>query len=156
MGDALHQGVFQYVRKGAVPYVVQQDGGLDGFGFAVEDEVALGRQFADGFAHQVEGAERVLEAGVLCAGVDYGREAQLADARQPLHDGVAHQVVEQAFGYFDEPEDGVVDDFAFVGHRFLFGGQRYEKDVNAVRLDGRGGELGVEKRKSDGNLAMTI
>ena len=65
VGDAAHDGVFQHVREGPVADVVHQDGGLDGFGFAVEDEVALGRQVLDGLGHQVEGAERVLEACML-------------------------------------------------------------------------------------------
>ena len=64
--------------------LVHQDGGLDGFGLAVEDEVALGRQVLDGLGHQVESAERVLEARMLGAGIDHGRQAQLADAREAL------------------------------------------------------------------------
>ena len=73
VGDAAHDGVFQHVREGPVADVVHQDGGLDGFGLAVEDEVALGRQVLDGLGHQVEGAERVLEACMLGAGIDHGR-----------------------------------------------------------------------------------
>ena len=120
VGDAAYDGVFQHVREGPVADVVHQDGGLDGFGFAVEDEVALGRQVLDGLGHQVEGAERVLEACMLGAGIDHGRQAQLADARESLQQRMAHKVVEQPFRYVDEPEDGVVDDFAFVAHVFCF------------------------------------
>ena len=94
MGDTVDEGTFEHMRERSVSYVVQQDSGFYGFSFAVEDEMSLGCEFADGFAHQVESTERVLEACVLCAGVHYGREAQLADARQALHDGVAHQVVD--------------------------------------------------------------
>ena len=113
---AAHDGVFEHVREGAVADVVHEDGGFDGFGFAVEDEVALGGEVLDGFARQVEGAQGVLEAGVLRAGVDHGREAQLLDAVQPLQEGMPQDVVQQALGDIDEPEDGVVDDFSFVGH----------------------------------------
>ena len=33
---------------------------------------------------------------------------------------MAHEVVEQSLRYVDEPEDGVVNDFAFVAHDFCF------------------------------------
>lgn len=73
--------------------VVHQDGGLDGFGFAVEDEVSLGGEVLDGFAHQVEGAQGVLESGVLGAGVDDGGESELPDAVQALQEGMPQDVV---------------------------------------------------------------
>lgn len=57
MRDTTDDGVFQHMREGAVADVVHQDGCLDGFGFAVEDEVSLGRQVLDGFGHQVVGSE---------------------------------------------------------------------------------------------------
>ena len=42
VGDALHDGIFQYVGEGAVADVVHQDSGFHSFGFAVEDKVSFG------------------------------------------------------------------------------------------------------------------
>ena len=54
-------------------------GCLYGFSFTVEDEIAFGCELLDGLAHQVEGTQRVLKAGVLCTGIDNRRKSYLLD-----------------------------------------------------------------------------
>ena len=123
VADAVHQAVLQAVREGAVPDVVQQDGGAGGLGLVGRDVVPLLPQLRDGLAHEVHRPERMLEAGVLRPGIHHGRQPQLLDAPQPLHVGMLDEVVKELRGDVDEPEHGVVDDFALVlvhsclGHR---------------------------------------
>ena len=68
------------MRERTVTDVVQQDGCLYGFGFTVEYKVTFGSQLCDGLAHQVEGTQRVLKAGMLCTGIDNRRKSYLLDA----------------------------------------------------------------------------
>lgn len=56
----------------------------------------------------MEGAYGMMEAGVLCAGIDHGREAELLNTREALHEGVLHDIEQQSFGDLYESEDGVV------------------------------------------------
>ena len=51
VGDALHDGIFQYVGEGSVADVVHQDSGFHSFGFAVEDKVSFGGKLLDGLTH---------------------------------------------------------------------------------------------------------
>ena len=61
VGDALHDGIFQYV------------------GFAVEDKVSFGGKLLDGLTHQVEGSQRVLEPCMLRTGIYDRGQPQLLD-----------------------------------------------------------------------------
>ena len=110
MADAAHEGVLEHVAEGSVSDVVQQDGCLHCLGLAVEDEVPLLLERQDGLAHEVEGTEGVLEAGVLCPGIDDVGSAQLLDAAEAIEGWMAHDVEEDASWHADEAEDGVVDD----------------------------------------------
>lgn len=73
--------------------VVQQDGGLYGFRFAVKDEIAFGGEVLDRFAHQVESTQRVLETGMLCPRIYSRGQPQLLDAGKALQQWVAYNVV---------------------------------------------------------------
>ena len=64
--------------------VVHEDGGLDGLFLRVEDEDALLLERHDGLAHQVEGAEGMLEPCVTGTGIDHRGQSQLVDAVQAL------------------------------------------------------------------------
>ena len=66
-----YERALEHVGEWAVPDVVHEYGGLCGLGLAVEDEHSFLRQRSDGFAHEVVGAERMLEAGVLGRWVDH-------------------------------------------------------------------------------------
>ena len=79
VGDALHDGIFQYVGEGSVADVVHQDSGFHSFGFAVEDKVSFGGKLLDGLTHQVEGSQRVLEPCMLRTGIYDRGQPQLLD-----------------------------------------------------------------------------
>ena len=53
--DAVDECVLQYVREGAVPDIVHEDGSLDCFGLRFEDEDAFLLQGEYRLAHEVEG-----------------------------------------------------------------------------------------------------
>ena len=112
MAHPLNEGVFEHVAEGPMPDVVQEDGCLHRYSLTVEDKVSLLLQREDGFAHQVEGSERVLQTGVLCSGIDDVGTAQLLDAAETVEGRMAHDVEQQTARYTDEPEHGVVDDFS--------------------------------------------
>ena len=114
--DACYDGVFEYMRERTMSYIVQEDGGLYSFGFAIEDEVAFGSKGSDSFAHQVKCTQRVLETGMLGTRIHGGRQSQLFDAGQTLEEGMLYDVVQQPLGYVDESEYGVVDDFTGIWH----------------------------------------
>ena len=71
MGNSAYQRVLQYVRERAVTYVVHQDGRLYGLCLAVENEIAFLLQRHYGFAHQMEGTQRMLEARVARPWINY-------------------------------------------------------------------------------------
>ena len=60
------------MRERTVTNIVHKDGGLYGFGLGVEDKLSLLLQREDGFAHQMEGAQRMLEARVTGSWIDHG------------------------------------------------------------------------------------
>lgn len=112
MAHPMNEGVFEHMAERPVPDVVQEDGSLHRFCLAVEDKVSLLLQREDGFAHQVEGSERVLQTGVLCSGIDDVGTAQLLDAAETVEGRMTHDVEQQTAWHTDEPEHGVVDDFS--------------------------------------------
>lgn len=114
MIHSLKERVFEHVAEGPVSDVVQQDGCLHGFGLAVEDEVPLHQERLNGFAHQVEGTQGVLKAGVLCSWIDNVGSPQLLDAAEAVEGRVAHNVEQQTSWHTDEPKHGVVDDFSVL------------------------------------------
>lgn len=62
----------------------------------------------------MERAERVLEARVLCAGIDHRGQSELFYSREALHEWMFHNIEKQSTRYLDEPEDRVVDYLAVV------------------------------------------
>ena len=113
---AFHYAVFQCVTERSVADVVQQDGHMRAQGLLVGDAVALGAQGGHGLAHQVHGAQRVVEAGVQRAGVHQVAQPQLLDVAEPLEPRMVDQPLHHRVGHGDEPVDGVVEDLAGSGH----------------------------------------
>ena len=113
-------GILQHMGEGSVTDVVHEDGQLHRLGFVVGNLYALASQRLYGLGHEEEGSERVLEAGVLRTGIDHRRQPQLLDALEALHRRMRDHLHDQAFGDVDEPEDGVVDDFASLHDSLYF------------------------------------
>jgi hypothetical protein len=102
------------VREWAVPDVVHQDGRLYCLGFRVKDKLPFLLERLDGFARQVESAQRVLKTRMAGTWIDHRCQTQLIDAIESLKQRVLHDVIKQAAWYFDKPEYRVVDDFCVV------------------------------------------
>lgn len=97
-----------------MPDVVHEDGGQDGLCLRVEDVDTFLAERLHGFRHQVEGSQRVLEAGMAGTGVNYRSQSQLVDAVKSLKQRMLHDVVQQSAFNLDEPEDGVVNNLVLV------------------------------------------
>ena len=77
-GELLHHRLGD-VGEGAVADVVEEGGGGDEFRLPVVKAELPAHQ-----AREVHRPERVLEPGMVCAGVDEVREAELGDVAEPL------------------------------------------------------------------------
>ena len=73
--------------------VVKQDGDLYSAFLFLGDLVSLLTKGVDGTAHEVHGADGVVEAGVVGPWVDQVGQAKLAYAAQSLEVGVVDQLV---------------------------------------------------------------
>lgn len=80
------QHLLQGVREGRVPDVMQERGGLHLVPLLLPEGQGIGH-----LARDVEGAQRVLEAGVVRPGEDQVSQPELVDPMQPLHLGAAQQ-----------------------------------------------------------------
>ena len=85
--------VLKSVRKRSVADVVKQDGDLHSPFLFLGDLVSLLTKGVDGTAHEVHGADGVVEAGVIGPWVDEVGQAKLAYAAQSLEVGVVNQLV---------------------------------------------------------------
>ena len=74
-------------------YVVKQDGDLYSAFLFLGDLVSLLTEGVDGSAHEVHGADGVVETGVVGPWVDQVGQAKLAYAAQSLEVGVIDQLI---------------------------------------------------------------
>ena len=116
MVHAADEHVFEDVGIRAVSEVVHENGRLGRLHFGVEEEYTFPAQGFESLLHEVAGADGVLFARVLRAGIDQPRKSELADAVQPLKKRMADNVAEQAVRESNEPIDRVVDDEAAIVH----------------------------------------
>ena len=114
------------MAKRAVANVVQQNGDLGGFFFGIRDFDALAAQNLYGFLHKVHGAQGVVKAGVVGAGVDQVAESELADAPQPLKVRVLDQVKNSFRRKRNKTVDRIVKKFELVGR----GNGRHRNSLN--------------------------
>jgi hypothetical protein len=117
VADAFHQAVLQRVAEGAVAHIVQQDRDARAQGFFLRDGVALATQAFDGQAHEVHGAQRMVEARVQRAGIHQMREPELLDVAQALEPRMVDEAQQQRVRHGDETVDGVVEDLGGHGLR---------------------------------------
>ena len=75
MADSGDQGVFKGMRKGSVAHIVQKDGNEYTALFFGGDLVSFLTQGVDGAAHQVHGADRMMESSVVGTGIHEVGEA---------------------------------------------------------------------------------
>ena len=68
----------------------------------------------NGYAHQVESTDGMLETRMLGRGVNHVGHAELLDAGESLHQRVLHNVEQQSSGNLDESEYGIVNYFRIV------------------------------------------
>lgn len=127
MGYTLDEGMFEYVRERSVSEVVEQDSDGSGLSFLVGDGYAFLLQGAEGFLHEVHSSEGVEEAAMHSSGVDEVGQPELADTIKSLHVGVLQDIVNEVGRDIQKSEDGVVNNFAFIGHNDDFRAQSYVK-----------------------------
>ncbi len=109
VADAFHQAVLQRVAERTMADVVQHDGDVRAEPFLFADGVALGAQHADGLAHEVHGAQRMVEACVQGPGVYQVAQPQLLDVPQPLEPPMVDEGQQGGVRHGDEAVDGVVE-----------------------------------------------
>ena len=71
-------------------------------------------QREDGFTHQMEGSDGMLETGVLRRRVNHIGHTELFDAGESLHQRVLYDIEQQASWYLDKTENRVVDDLCVI------------------------------------------
>lgn len=95
--------------------VMQQDGQLHCLTFLCGDLDTLVAEAVQCFAHQVIGAQRMLETGMSCTRIDHIGHAQLTDMPESLEPRMTDDLEDQRIVNGYETVKRVVDDLAFHG-----------------------------------------
>src|SRR5687768_8055343 len=80
------------MAKGAMAYIVQQNGHAGTFCFFVTYLHPFSAQHINGSHHQVQGTQCMMKPGVSGAGVDKFGESQLPYTAQTLEPGMANDI----------------------------------------------------------------
>ena len=117
---AVHQRVLQYMRKGAVTDVVQQNGYHGCRGFIVRYLHTLQPERTDCFAHQMHRSYRMAETAVLRTGINQVGQAQLANTVQALHIGMLQHIIDEFVRNREKSKYRIVDNLTFISHIGLY------------------------------------
>lgn len=127
MVHVAHHGVLQGVRKWPVADVVQQDRNTGRLLFFGCNFVTFASQDGNGALHQMHGAECVMKANMVRAGIDQVGQAQLGNPPKALKIRVFNELKYQRALHGNESVYGIVEYLVSVtevgfechGHEFV-------------------------------------
>ena len=108
--------MFQYMRKGTMPDVVQEDGDLGGGIFFIADGHPFEPELVERKGHQVIGSQCVMKAGMDRSRIYIMRQTQLFDSLKPLQEGMFDEFQQNSGGYGNKPVHWIVE--------YLYKGQK--------------------------------
>jgi len=102
------------MRKGAMSYIMKEDGDAQAFGFFGFYWYAFGSQYPYSLPHQVHCAKGMLKTGMVSRRVNIIGQPKLFDPAEALEPGMIHDIVHQFRRDGDEPVNRVVYGFYLI------------------------------------------
>jgi len=117
-----HDTVFQRMRKGSMPNIMEQNGGQCCITFLIRDRVIFPGDHLQRCIHQVCCTERVLKPGMVSGRINVEGESELPDPSQSLKPRMINEIIDHWGLKIDKPVEGVINDLPFIsfGTEFFF------------------------------------